>query len=265
MHNPSTDTNLTATQLSDLQVSNLCSSPWPSQPLYNGTQIGWIQLSLPFWKEWGIYVLTNDDILLDSNGKESCWTRGASPLVKLLFSQGISLSIWLLEPGCASGRFYVSIFLSGPIWSRHGRICAPKRQQNADTNLGVKGCFRRQRQTTTGSSRKTCSIFDNIILSKVQHAVCPRSVPREGNHTEYSVCSQVSSLSCLLFAGLCGRPISASQFEVNYLEVRFMMEGLTITPHLHKGMPCDLRYSFLPEWFQAQPLDLLWPRQYEQK
>lgn len=89
------------------------------------------------------------------------------------FSGGIFFVNLSVGPGFASGRFYFSIILSGYIWSGYGRICAPKRQQKADVNLGIKGCFRIQCQTTIGFSRKTCSIFNNIILSKIQYVCLP--------------------------------------------------------------------------------------------
>lgn len=83
------------------------------------------------------------------------------------------MSIYLLEPGIASGRVYFSIIFLVIYEVDMGEYVLYIASKELVQTRGVKGCCRSQCQTITGFSRQICGIFDNIILSKIQHVCLP--------------------------------------------------------------------------------------------
>lgn len=100
-------------------------------------------------------------------------------------------------------------------------------------------------------------------------SVCFQLVPCESNHIDrFSLVDDIKFvISPLLFAGLYGKSIFLS-FNLRSATSRSsdsQQEDYTTTPHLHTGMPYDLRWSCLPDCFQTLPFDFLWPIKYERK
>lgn len=177
-----------------------------------------------------------------------CWTgmakslhstREASSLVKLRFCAGpavggrgackegtdslvhLSATAWL-----CLWKILSSVILAGNIGSEHRRVCAPKRQERANslfpggTCLGVKDCFSCQ---TTSNHHRLCQAKLVVSLAtqssqNLHRSLCLQPVPHESSHnSKFSlmVDAKLVNSVLLLLADLRGRCIPLSQFKVS--------------------------------------------------